>query len=134
MVTPPPNIPCNVDCPDGPCAARDGTPTAIATIASQAHVGAIAAGPGALYYGTIAKDARAGGELRKVNLATGADSLMVAGVQVEQIRLDPAGSVYYVVDEPRSAEQRLFMVDPTGTPQLVGPKRLRHSGLRPVPG
>lgn len=120
VVTPPPNIPCNVDCPDGPCAARDGTPTVIATIAPDAHVGAIAAGPGAVYYGTIAKDARTGGQLRKVTLATGVDSLVVAGVQVEQIRLDPAGSVYYVVDAIRTAEQRLFVVNPTGTPQLVG--------------
>jgi hypothetical protein len=132
-VTPPPVIHCDVDCPGGPCAARAGTPTVIATSASPAHVGAIAVGAGALYYGTIAKDARAGGQLRKVTLATGVDSLLVAGVQVEQIRLDPQGSVYYLVDTIQSTEERLFTIDASGMPELAAQNDYAIPAFVPIP-
>lgn len=126
-----PVISCNVDCPLGPCAVRAGAPTVLATSASDEHVGAIAVGPDALYYGTLAKDARAGGQLRKVTLATGADALVVAGVQVRQLRLDSAGSVYYVVDAIQSTAQRLFMVDAAGASSARRREAARPRRSRP---
>jgi hypothetical protein len=104
-----PRIACNVDCPDGPCVVRAGLPpTVIAAAPPGDHVGALATGANALYYGTIARDFYTAGELRQAPLAGGPSSLLVSGVAVASIRIDLQGTIYFVADEARSSATRLW--------------------------
>jgi hypothetical protein len=89
---------------------RDGAPSVIVTGPAGEHVAAIAIASGALYFGTIARDVRTRGALRKVIIATGASSLIVSGVQVEQVHLDADGTIYFVADEVQSSSAHLFTV------------------------
>jgi hypothetical protein len=111
-----PIIPCDVACPGGPCPVRAGGPTVIATGPFADRVAAFAVGPSDLYYGTISKDIFKRGQLRKVSLSTGADTLVADAVQVSQIHLDTDGTVYFVADQVQSTAVRVLTVAGAGPP------------------
>jgi hypothetical protein len=90
----------------------------LAAVDAPDHVGAIAAGGGALYYGTIARDIFTRGELRKVTLATGASSVLATSVQVSKIVLASDGTLYYVANEVQSDAVRLYALAGAGPPEL----------------
>jgi hypothetical protein len=115
----PPVIGCDVGCPGGPCPKRVGdTPVVVASVAAPDHVGAIAAGSGFLYVGSIARDIFTRGELRKVSLATGASSVLAPGVQVSKIVLAPNGTLYFVSNEVQSQAVRLWVLSGAGPPAV----------------
>jgi hypothetical protein len=103
-----PRVACNVGCPDGPCAVRAGTPMVIAAGPPGEHVGAIAVGADAVYYGTIVRDVLTRGELRRVSLAGGPSMPLKSGVQVARILIDADGTIYFVADEVQSSAMRLW--------------------------
>ena len=113
-----PVIACDVACPGGPCPVRAGGPTVTATGPFADRVAAFAVGPSDLYYGTISKDIFKRGQLHRVSLSTGADTLVADAVQVSQIHLDTDGTVYFVADQVQSTAVRVLTVAGAGPAML----------------
>ncbi|HVU49470.1 MAG TPA: hypothetical protein VHL80_02225, partial [Polyangia bacterium] len=109
-----PRIACDVSCPGGPRAARAGAPIVIAAGPPQDRVNALAVGPDAVYYGTVAGNVQARGQLVRVPLAGGPATALKTDVEVERIRLDRDGTVYFVAGEVQAPATRLWSIAGAG--------------------
>jgi hypothetical protein len=87
--------------------------------AAHDRVNAIAVGASALYYGTVAGNIQQSGQLDSVPLAGGAPTTLKSDVQVEHIRVDLDGTVYFVTGVVQAPATRLWSFAGVGPAMVV---------------